>query len=90
MTDAALVTQRTRYALEADSKLAQHYSLLPTFLRRAGPAEEASARGGLAASFQGRPARPSPPSSQQAGHLHGRVHLAAADAVTTRERGNHR
>lgn len=46
MTHAALVTQRTRYALEAESKLAQHCSLLPTFLRRAALAEDASARGG--------------------------------------------
>lgn len=46
MTDAALVTQRTRYTFEADSKLAQHCSLLPNFLRRTAPAEEASARGG--------------------------------------------
>lgn len=55
MTDAALVTQRTRYTLEADSKLAQRCSLLPTFLRRPLRRRKFPPGAALTASFQGRP-----------------------------------
>ena len=57
MADAALVTQRTRYAIEAGPKLVQHCSFIPSSAGRL--AEEASVRAALAASLQGGLAWPS-------------------------------
>jgi hypothetical protein len=56
VTDAVLLTQRSRYTLEVDSKPAQHCSLLPTFLRR--PPGRRKLPPGAALAASSRAARP--------------------------------